>query len=993
MANNQKDVKIAITAENRTQRGVTEAKTALDRFAQAQQNTAKYRGLIDQQRATAAAAKAAAVEIRKAGLAASNEQVKGFRAATAEARKASAALDQYRRTAAGVSTSGPRGSFAAFDQMASGVRQADVAVEALAADLPRLAAAQERVVGATNRATAALRNQAKQGDLASRITGAAATRNQRGPLGLRPYELQNLGYQVNDLVTQIASGTPVMQAFAQQGGQIAQIFPGAIAGIVRFIPLVGGLVAVLGTAYAAFKRIADLKGSQDQFATSLIATGDAGAYNAEGLALTARALDEYSGSLDEARDSVKAFMAEGVDESYFDDFGKAARNAAKVLGLEIPDASKKVATAFTGTYDDVKELDDAFQFLTVAERKQIREMFESGKAAEARTEAFRIFDERMQAGADKMNGPWSQAVNNIANAWRGFLDWLGSTAFIQGAIRLVDDLARKIQWLTSLLPGANGAAGAATRITEIDTQIQNLSSGTGNSRLRDNLIRNLLAERSRLAAQVAAAQETANAADPRANNGVNQKQDEDAALERQAKLQERLNALAKQRAEELARQRERQAEFLEDLQAESDEREFQIDLLDQSERQQAILTALREAQTSAEDVGLTLTTDQLAAIRQSVAALYDAEAAAEGRLKVDQLALEVAKERGEIETRDAYISRMAREAGFAHIVEMNEATGELVSTMTAEEQAYRRLLGQQYDAAEAVRQREAAEKAVNDQMALRTSLMESIEFYEGEGEDVKAAALREQLIGVNAELLKAIDSQIALLSTFTGPEFETALANLRRMRDQIAATGQQGVVTGQQINEGIAGVGVSAFDGLAKAIAEGTNAWDGFRDAFLQAASDFLREIARMILQQAILNALGGGSGSPNGGVGGGIAGFINGLFRHDGGMVGSGGGFRPAPAAAFNAQTLRYHVGGVAGLKPGEIPAVLKRGEVVDPGDGSVAGQVFGSGQAPVNLKNVNLFNPAELLSAALADEDGQKVLVNFIGDNSRRVQGALGR
>ena len=38
------------------------------------------------------------------------------------------------------------------------------------------------------------------------------------PLGLRPYELTNLSYQINDIVTGIASGQPAFQILAQQGG-------------------------------------------------------------------------------------------------------------------------------------------------------------------------------------------------------------------------------------------------------------------------------------------------------------------------------------------------------------------------------------------------------------------------------------------------------------------------------------------------------------------------------------------------------------------------------------------------------------------------------------------------------------------------------------------------------------------------------------------------------------------------------------------------------
>jgi hypothetical protein len=36
--------------------------------------------------------------------------------------------------------------------------------------------------------------------------------------------LQNLSYQINDVFTQLASGTSITQTLSQQGGQIFQLF-------------------------------------------------------------------------------------------------------------------------------------------------------------------------------------------------------------------------------------------------------------------------------------------------------------------------------------------------------------------------------------------------------------------------------------------------------------------------------------------------------------------------------------------------------------------------------------------------------------------------------------------------------------------------------------------------------------------------------------------------------------------------------------------------
>ena len=55
----------------------------------------------------------------------------------------------------------------------------------------------------------------------------------------------------------------------------------------------------------------------------------------------------------------------------------------------------------------------------------------------------------------------------------------------------------------------------------------------------------------------------------------------------------------------------------------------------------------------------------------------------------------------------------------------------------------------------------------------------------------------------------------------------------------------------------------------------------------------------------------------------------IAGLIAHTGGVVGEGGRFRSVSASAFD-HAFRYRTGGIAGLAPDEVPAVLHRGEEV---------------------------------------------------------------
>ncbi|QKV18714.1 hypothetical protein [Oricola thermophila] len=130
-----------------------------------------------------------------------------------------------------------------------------------------------------------------------------------------------------------------------------------------------------------------------------------------------------------------------------------------------------------------------------------------------------------------------------------------------------------------------------------------------------------------------------------------------------------------------------------------------------------------------------------------------------------------------------------------------------------------------------------------------------------------------------------------------------------------------------------------------------------------QNAEDALRKLAVQLAVTAAQGALLGTgplAGLFNGAFsfGGGGDGFVDGGISamlgyqyHTGGIAGSGGAGRSVSPAIF-ASAPRYHTGGIAGLAPGEVPAILKRGEVIDPGDGSMFGRLTGGGQVSVILK-----------------------------------------
>lgn len=130
--------------------------------------------------------------------------------------------------------------------------------------------------------------------------------------------------------------------------------------------------------------------------------------------------------------------------------------------------------------------------------------------------------------------------------------------------------------------------------------------------------------------------------------------------------------------------------------------------------------------------------------------------------------------------------------------------------------------------------------------------------------------------------------------------------------------------------------GQSAFGGFVRDVIGGTKtAKDAFRDmvsSFSQVMLDMISKRMGEKLMKSMLDGLdkiGGGGGAGGGGWVQAAASWV-GSFFHQGGIVGGHTNVaRNIHPATWN-YAPRYHTGGIAGLKPDEVPAILQRGEEV---------------------------------------------------------------
>ncbi|MET4684886.1 phage tail length tape measure family protein [Brevundimonas faecalis] len=996
MADSGRDVKLVVKAEDNTAPGLRKAEAALQRFASAAQkaqarraarstaDAAVAKAAADYERATAEATKFGRQLKQIENFQWTNEVVEAperlaenFERAREEARRTKIELEQARAGVARFTQSG--NGLATLEgrmaSMATETARTDGAVDQLAAGLTRLNGVQSTAAARANATAGALRNQARAGDLASKITNAYSTRQGRGPLGLRPYELQNLGYQVNDLITQIASGTSPMQAFAQQGGQIAQIFPKATGAIIRFIPVIALAGAALAPFISAMNR-ANTEASRLTNVERILSTsGNAAQYSAPRLAAFAARLEEIGATADEAMAITRDAVRRAVDPAYLDRFAKAAGDMAKVLKVDVKTAAEDVMKAFTGNADAVLALDDELGFLTEAERKHIEQLRESKKDAEARTQAFDIFAKKYGDTAAQMKGPWSQILADFGAAWRSFVDWVNFIDWTKAKAE-INALLSLVQELTSALPGA--------RARTVDVVADDVAKAYGRVMQNEATKARLLAQGNRMGAAqidrsiqqdrgVIALGET-RLAGMSLINGTSELTRPRPVADTTTRPPAAANRNAGRGAGDAERKAKTQSSFLASLLAENDARAFQISLLDEAERQQLVLIALREKERAAAEAGLTLTAAQRQAITDGVTRLYDEQKAREAIKTIDQARLELTKARGEVETRDAYVQR--------------QLAAQMVGATEEQRRVYGEILGQMYDIEESKRRQVELEKGVSDLEAQRAELQRQILFAQETGNESGAERLQEQLTAVNTQLLTAIDNMLAFWRATGGPEAQAAILALEGARDRVRGIGGTSVVTGKQINDAFAGQAASAIDRFSQNLAETGDLFGSLKDAFLQFAADFLRQIAMMIIQQIILNAVSGGTAG--GGGAGGAGGFVAKLFgsKHTGGLVGHGGGFRAVNPAVF-ADAQRYHSGGLVG---NEVPIIAKRNEEVltedDPRHRFNGG---GAAQGIIN-KIINVLDPGDVMEASLATERGEKSFLNFITRNASAVKAVIG-
>jgi hypothetical protein len=168
-------------------------------------------------------------------------------------------------------------------------------------------------------------------------------------------------------------------------------------------------------------------------------------------------------------------------------------------------------------------------------------------------------------------------------------------------------------------------------------------------------------------------------------------------------------------------------------------------------------------------------------------------------------------------------------------------------------------------------------------------------------------------------------------------------------------------------------------------VAQGENVFTSLKDAFLSFAASFLQQIAEMILKQIIFNAV--MSAMKSFGLGVPVA--------HTGGVIGSSSLVQRNVNPMMFMGAMRYHTGGIAGLRPNEVPAILKKGEEVitaaDPRHRANGGlNPAGGGGGASGIRQVLAIGDDEIASA-MSGGPGEKVVMTHLRRNRATIKQML--
>lgn len=301
------------------------------------------------------------------------------------------------------------------------LREFSEALRQVGVDSGKLPAAISKIENSAKRAAPAIQ----------KVRDVVTPGGKGGFLGLDPYQLQNLGYQVNDVFTSLGSGAPPLQVLAQQSGQILQIFPGIFASIMSLLPVLAPLAAGFVLVAAAMSEANDQIKTLRTANTVIASLADNNGYDSKKFRQIVEDFRDMGVSIEDATASAKIFVTEGLNPKALDDYIVAAKNLADVNKIDVKTATDELTKAFTAGATEVLALDDKYHFLTDTQRTNLEASKDTKNEYNEVNKAFSSLYKKMQEGANAARGPMTDSTNTLRGAWRSLIETFADTGALE----------------------------------------------------------------------------------------------------------------------------------------------------------------------------------------------------------------------------------------------------------------------------------------------------------------------------------------------------------------------------------------------------------------------------------------------------------------------------------------------------------------------------------------------------------------------------------
>lgn len=420
-----------------------------------------------------------------------NEVYNQLAAATAAVLRQGSLVDQFQQqaVAAGAARQQFEAAQAEVQQYAAAMARADEPTEQLANALKlaeanlektgRALSQEETKLGQLSRElktaginTADLANEQRRLEAAAKsVSTATGQINQtlgrggqrtNGLFGLKPNDLANLNFQLQDIFVSLQAGQNPLTVLFQQGSQISQIFPGLISSVAKLVLRFFPLIAVVVAVGAAFAELYTDSKRLEQAQKDLASLPTGGGLDPERFAQLQEKLEDAGHAAEDVRTAMLQLAEEGFDSDQIERYGQAAADLASRLGVDLTEATQLLVDVQQGGIESVYELAERTNDLTEADLNHAEALYEAGRAGEARQFVLDRIAERNAQIAEASESAWTPAVNNLKSAWSSFSDFLGRvlSPVIDAINQQIAGLIAGVTFLTALLAG-KGFSGAA----------------------------------------------------------------------------------------------------------------------------------------------------------------------------------------------------------------------------------------------------------------------------------------------------------------------------------------------------------------------------------------------------------------------------------------------------------------------------------------------------------------------------------------------------